>query len=436
MQLNKKFSIYFRIVLEQPNIIPLLVRSLTIPIQFIISLIVWKAVYSNSSESSIQSVLVMTSVAFISTIMLLGAHTNLGNHVIESSRVAEEEFTFSLVAPFLILFLLFPICLVFSSFLFDFFRIPNKDYFALIILVLSITILAPSAAFQSVLIAKKKNLFVSLTPFIGSVFSLAVCFILLQNKNPSLSQLYLVLTSSTFLSTLLLGIGAVKQLDLGAINWDLSVLRSYTNLGSLLISFSAPLAFQLDRVLITHLGELEDSLKSAPVNRMVSSVLLILSSAGMALWPQLRLRKDNQLVYRYTLNSVATSLPFIFAIYLVGPELVKYVTNARVELLPIDQCSIALFILVYSSTIVPMIVLSDVSGQVKVFVFMMLSCSATILLSYLLIPKLGLSGYYFSASISVLTFVTIPLYMASLKTLKSNKSPKQGGLDDYNRSSR
>jgi O-antigen/teichoic acid export membrane protein len=378
---------------------------------------VWKAVYANSTDSSIKSVVVMTSVSFISTVMLLGAHTNLGNQVIDRSSVAQEEFTFSLTAPLLILVLSVPLLLVFSPFLFSFFLIPDKDYFALIILVLAITALAPSAAFQSVLIAKNQNIYVSLTPVIGSFFSLGMCLITFQSKNPSLSQLYFVLTSSSFLSTLLLGVRAFKLLDLRPFKWNLSGLRIYSNIGSLLISVSAPLAFQLDRVLIAHLGELEDSLKSAPVNRIVSSVLLVLSSAGMAFWPQLRLRKDNQIVRKYTLNSVLTSIPFIFAIFLFGPRLVAYVTNQRVGLPFRDQCSIALFIFVYSSAIVPMIVLSDVTGQVRVFIFTMLSSTATIPISYFLIPKLGLSGYYYSASISIFALVTVPLYLASIKTV-------------------
>ncbi len=424
MRALKKFSIHFWSILEQPNVIPLFVRALTFPIQFIVSMVVWKSVYANSTDSSIKSVIVMTSVSFISTVMLLGAHTNLGNQVIDRSLVAQEEFTFSLAAPFLILVLSVPVLFIFSPFFFSFFLIPDKDYVALIILVFAVTALAPSAAFQSVLIAKNQSIYVSLTPVIGSFFSLAICLIIFQSKNPSLWQLYFVLTSSSFLSTLLLGFRAIKLLNLGAIKWNLSALRIYTNIGSLLISVSAPLAFQLDRVLIGHLGQLEDSLKSAPVNRIVASVLLVLSSAGMAFWPQLRLRKDNQIIRKYTLNSVLTSIPFIFAIFLFGPRLVAYVTNERVGLSFNDQCSIALFIFVYSSAIVPMIVLSDASGQVRVFMFTVLSSAATIPMSYFLIPILGLSGYYYSASLSIFALVTVPLYMASLKTVFVTDSPK------------
>jgi O-antigen/teichoic acid export membrane protein len=409
------FITQFQKILTQPNVLPLIVRSFTFPIQFLISMYVWKIVYTNSSNSSLESVLVMTSVSFISTVLLLGSHTNIGNRIIDRSEKASEAFTFAMAMPILILLFAIPLIIAFPKSVFRFFLISNADYTALIVLVLAITLLAPSAAFQSILISKGQNFFVSVTPVIGTLFSLPIGILLLQNRSPSLTEVYVVLISSSLFSTLFLAIKAFKLLDLKAINWNFSIFKTHANIGSLLISIAAPLAFQLDRVLITHLGRLDDSLKSAPVNRIVASVMLILSTTSMAFWPNLRLRKNNKLVRMYTINSMLSSIPFIVVFFLIGPGLVKYFTNGRVNLPLGDQFAIALFILVYSSAIVPTIVLADVSGQVKVFMCMLLSSTVTIALSYLSIPRLGLSGYYYAGAVSVFLFVFVPLYNFSLK---------------------
>lgn len=404
--------------LSVPNVTPLIVRSLSFPIQFAISILVWREIYDSATDSMIQSILIMSSISFFSTILLLGSHTNLGNHTIDGTQVAHEELSFALIAPAVISVLLLPLIFVFSHQIVGFFQIPREDILVLLVVMLSIMFVAPSASFQSVLIARNESAFVSITPLIGSIFSLSMSLVILQDENVSLSKLYLVLVSPSLVSTLLLGIRVSRVFHFEMPRLNKSSIKSYINIGSLLISISAPLAFQLDKVLVVHLGQVEDSLKLGPVNRIVSSVFLILSSAGLAFWPHLRRRKDSSVIRKYTAYSVISCFPFILAIFLIGPKLVAFVTEERISFSLTDAISVSIFILVYSSTIVPIVDLSEASAQIKVFLFMMMSCVATIPLSYIFIPKFGLSGYYLAASLGLFFLVTLPLYSLSIKSLR------------------
>jgi O-antigen/teichoic acid export membrane protein len=216
-------------------------------------------------------------------------------------------------------------------------------------------------------------------------------------------------------STLILGIRAVKLIPLKKVKFNKSSFGSYFNLGSLLISVGAPLAFQLDRILIVRWGNVNDALESAPVNRMVASVTLILSAAAMSLWPYLKLREDNEITKKYMVNSFIVAIPFTISIFLIGPYLVRYVSSGKIAFSLMSQASVAFFVLSYSLALVPILVLSDRNGQLKVFISMTLNAACTVFTCFLLIPLYGLAGYYISSALCTIICVVIPLYLSAVK---------------------
>ena len=122
------------------------------------------------------------------------------------------------------------------------------------------------------------------------------------------------------------------------------------------------------------------------------------------------------------LNSFAVALMFSMSILLIGPYLVKYVSSAEVVFSVRSQLSVGFFVLSYSLAIVPVLVLSSRTGQLKLFLSITLNAIFTMAMSFYLIPRIGLAGYYFSSGICTLIFMCIPLYFISLKELPSKKT--------------
>lgn len=409
---------------SHPNIKPLLIRSITFPFQFITSLVLWKIIYENASDKMIQSLLMMSSVLFISTILLFGGHTNLTNMVIDRSPKSKEQFGLTLLMPLFVLVISLPAIFVFSEKLNSFFLLEPGGENVLVFLACMLSLIAPSAAFQSILVGTGKNSFIAIIPFFGSIFALLVAVLIVEFKMITNITLLLILISSSLFSSLVIGVRAFKLISLSRIKIEKSSVCSYFNLGSFLISIGAPLAFQLDRILVVRWGTVGDALESAPVNRMVASVTLILSSAALSFWPDLNRRKNNDLIRKYMLNSFAVALIFSMSILLIGPYLVKYVSSAEVVFSVRSQLSVGFFVLSYSLTIVPILVLTSRTGQLKVFLSMTLNAIFTMAMSFYLIPKIGLAGYYFSSGMCTLIFMCIPLYFISLKELPSKKTDK------------
>jgi O-antigen/teichoic acid export membrane protein len=281
----------------------------------------------------------------------------------------------------------------------------------------SITLIAPSAAFQSIFVAIGKNTFIALVSFLGSIFSFFLALILFKFTDTNHVTLFLVVVSSSIFSTFILGIRAVKLIPLKIATFNRSSFGNFFNLGSFLISVGAPLAFQLDRILIVSWGSVNDALESAPVNRMVASVTLILSAAAMSFWPYLKLRKNNEIVKKYMVNSFIVAIPFTISIFLIGPYLVQYVSSGKILFSLMSQASVAFFLLSYSMALVPILVLSDRTGQLKVFISMTLNAGCTVLTCFFLIPKYGLAGYYLSSGLCTIICVVIPLYLIAVKQL-------------------
>ena len=415
MFLNRLKVRFMNVIIEYPNIKPLLIRVVTFPMQFIISLVIWKMIYENASDEMIQSLLVMSSVLFVSTILLFGGHTNLGNLIIDQSPESNAQFGLTMVSPLMILIISIPIIFIFSDELNNFFLLESGQVNVLILLACSITLIAPSAAFQSIFVAVGKNSFIAFVPFFGSIFSLILALFLFRFTDTTYITSFLVVVSSSMFSTLILGIRAVKLIPLKKVKFNKSSFGSYFNLGSLLISVGAPLAFQLDRILIVRWGNVNDALESAPVNRMVASVTLILSAAAMSLWPYLKLREDNEITKKYMVNSFIVAIPFTISIFLIGPYLVRYVSSGKIAFSLMSQASVAFFVLSYSLALVPILVLSDRNGQLKVFISMTLNAACTVFTCFLLIPLYGLAGYYISSALCTIICVVIPLYLSAVK---------------------
>lgn len=410
----------------QPNFKPLCIRSINFPIQFVISLFIWHLIISNSSENSIQSLLMMTSIMFLSTVFLIGSHTTLGLQIIDNNSGATQSFGFSLFIPYVVVLISLPVVFINSNSIFSFLLIKDSDFGTLFVFILILLLLAPSAVFQSILVAKNKNIFLSIVPVLGSIFSLFFALVLLKQERQGLSALLLVLTSSSLFSTLFMFIFSIKHIKPTRFWHNRRNLGSCINVGSFLISISAPFAFSMDRILVAHLGSIDDALKIAPVNRIVASTFLILSSAGMAFWPQLRLRTDNQVLRRFTYVSMISVTPFVCGIFLLSPSIVMYVTNDQSVTTVLENLSISLFVFAYATSLVPILALSDSNGQFKVFFATMLSTLVTILISYFAIPKIGISGYYLPASFSTFVFITAPLYFSAHKKRRILPSADSG----------
>lgn len=424
----KMFEVAFRSkiikVSQSPNLVPLIIRSITFPVQFIVSIAVWRIIFSSASRDSIQGLLVITSLSFLSTVFLLGSHTNLGNFTIDGSIYANRQLMFSLLCPLILILLFVPIILLFESQILTFLLIPASDKIVLTLLILLVGFLAPSAAFQSVLVAKDESAYVASTPIVGSIFSYIVIKVMIMSNHLSMAYLYLCLMTPGIVSAILLGIRAVRYLKPAKLTFKLHDLKNYVNAGSLLISIAAPFAFQLDRVLISHLGTIEDSMKAAPVNRIVNSVFLILSSAGMAFWPHIRMKSEKHVISKFTFQSILAAVPFSIGVFLFGSRIVQYATN-NLNSLSFPECTmVAIYILIYSSTIVTSIAFSDKAGQMRVFLLMMLSTLGTIVFGVVLIPNLGILGYYLGASISISLFLSVPLLITSRKISFSGKYGK------------
>ena len=409
------------LIIEYPNIKPLLIRILTFPIQFIISLIIWKMIYENASDEMVQSLLVMSSVLFLSTILLFGGHTNLANLIIDRSPKSNAQLGLTMVSPLVTLVIIFPMIFVFSNEINSFFLLESDQVSVLIFLACSIALIAPSAAFQSVFIAIGKNSFIAFVPFFGSIFSLILALILFKYTDITYITSFLVIVSSSMFSTLILGIRAVKLIPFKRVTFNKSSLGDYFNLGSFLISVGAPLAFQLDRILIVRWGSVNDALESAPVNRIVASVTLILSAAAMSFWPHLKLREDNEITKKYLVNSFIVAIPFTISIFLIGPYLVRYVTSGKISFSLMSQASVAFFVLSYSLALVPILMLSDRTGQFKVFISMTLNAIFTVLTCFFLIPEYGLAGYYLASGLCTIICVTIPLYLIALNQVTQDQ---------------
>jgi len=403
------------VILESPNMKPLLIRVATFPMQFIISLVVWKMIYENASGEMVQSLLIMSSILFISTILLFGGHTNLANLIIDRSPKSSAQFGLTMISPLVILIISFPIIFIFSDELNNFFLLESDQVNVLILMACSITLIAPSAAFQSIFVAIGKNSFIALVPFLGSIFSLFLALILFKFTDTTHVTLFLVIVSSSMFSTLILGIRAVKLIPLNIATLNRSSFGNFFNLGSFLISVGAPLAFQLDRILIVSWGSVNDALESAPVNRMVASVTLILSAAAMSFWPHLKLRENNEIAKKYMVNSFIVAIPFAISIFLIGPYLVRYVSSGKILFSLMSQASVAFFLLSYSLALVPILMLSDRTGQLKVFISMTLNAVCTVLTCFFLIPEYGLAGYYLSSGLCTIICVVIPLYFIAVK---------------------
>ena len=61
------------------------------------------------------------------------------------------------------------------------------------------------------------------------------------------------------------------------------------------------------------------------------------------------------------------------------------------------------------------LMLSDRTGQLKVFISMTLNAVCTVLTCFFIIPEYGLAGYYLSSGLCTIICVVIPLYFIAVK---------------------
>lgn len=105
----------------------------------------------------------------------------------------------------------------------------------------------------------------------------------------------------------------------------------------MVITAALPIAFQSDRLLLSHLSSLGQVAVYSVGSQLYGALLGLVGAAGMSLWPILARRRAQQPVLRHELirlSTVFALVGFILAIVVVatGPWVAYFVSNGEIEL--------------------------------------------------------------------------------------------------------
>jgi len=104
----------------------------------------------------------------------------------------------------------------------------------------------------------------------------------------------------------------------------------------LVITAALPIAFQSDRLLLSHLSTLGQVAVYAVGAQLYSSVFGLVGAAGMSLWPMFARRRAHEPVTRHELIRVSTIFTFVGALLAVllvavGPWVAQFVSKGKIE---------------------------------------------------------------------------------------------------------
>jgi len=104
----------------------------------------------------------------------------------------------------------------------------------------------------------------------------------------------------------------------------------------LVITAALPIAFQSDRLILSHLSNLGQVAVYSVGDQLYGSLFGLVGAAGMSLWPMFARRRANQPVLRHELirlSAVFTAVGVILAVLLVaaGPWVAQFVSKGKID---------------------------------------------------------------------------------------------------------
>jgi len=181
----------------------------------------------------------------------------------------------------------------------------------------------------------------------------------------------------------------------------------------LVISIALPIAYQSDRLILSHVSNLNQVTIYALGYQLFTPLLGLLGAAGISLWPVVARRRANRPVTRRELAKVSCAfmgLGIVLAggLLAVGPRAAEFVSKGQVDVSGGVLLALALLLVVYASFYPTSMFQTDRAGlrfQAATYVVMMV---INVSLSIVLASKIGAAGPILSSALSVTVALWIP----------------------------
>ena len=179
------------------------------------------------------------------------------------------------------------------------------------------------------------------------------------------------------------------------------------------ITAAQPIAFQSDRLLLSHLSTLDQVAIYALAMQISAPFLGLIWAAGMSLWPVFARRRNNQPVSRHellTLTGVFSSVGALLAVVLIaaGPWAAHFVSKGQIHVGYGVFVAFGALLLVHASYFPTGMLLTDPSGlrfQAVTSVFMLV---VNLLVSAVLALSLGAPGPILGSVLAIVVAMEIP----------------------------
>jgi O-antigen/teichoic acid export membrane protein len=181
----------------------------------------------------------------------------------------------------------------------------------------------------------------------------------------------------------------------------------------MVIMMSLPIAYQSDRLLLSHLSDLGQVAVYSIGTQMYNPLYALIGAAGMSLWPMFARRRAQQPVKRQELIrlwAVFTLLGLLLAVALViaGPWVAQFVSKGTIEVSYGVLAAFGLLLVVHASWLPIGMHLTDRDGlrfQAVVHIAMML---INVPVSALLAHQLGAAGPLLGSAGAIVVAMGIP----------------------------
>ena len=165
----------------------------------------------------------------------------------------------------------------------------------------------------------------------------------------------------------------------------------------LVITTALPIAFQSDRLLLSHLSNLSQVATYSVGGQLYASLFALIGAAGMSLWPMFARRRANQPVLRYELiklSAVFTLVGVLLAALLVaaGPWVAHFISKGKIDVGFGVFAAFGLFLVVQASWFPTGMLLTDRAGLRFQAVASVVMMAINIPASAMLAQRIGAAG--------------------------------------------
>jgi len=181
----------------------------------------------------------------------------------------------------------------------------------------------------------------------------------------------------------------------------------------LVITITLPVAYQSDRLLLSHLSNLEQVAMYSVGAQLYASLLGLIGAAGMSLWPMFARRREHEAIARHELirlTVIFALVGLILAVLLVavGPWVAQFISGGRIDVGYGVFCAFGVLVLVQASWYPSAMLLTDRDGlrfQAVTHVAMMVINLAA---SAVLAARIGAAGPVIGSVGALVIAVWIP----------------------------